>query len=131
MNTLSFRPISANGFTLLEVLIATLVAATVLTGSYRVIGSAARNQHMINQRVVAGWVANDHLAAIQLGLVPVAVGERSGEVSMAGRIWKWRRQVQSAADQRLRRISVSVATEGEAEFSVTYNAFVSSEDDLK
>ena len=79
MNTLSFRPISANGFTLLEVLIATLVAATVLTGSYRVIGSAARNQHMINQRVVAGWVANDHLAAIQLGLVPVVVGERSGE----------------------------------------------------
>ena len=39
--------------------------------------------------------------------------------------------MQSAADQRLRRISVSVATEGEAEFSVTYKAFVSSEDELK
>ncbi len=118
-----------NGFTLLEVLVAILVAAIVLVGTSRIVGSAARTQHAINERVVAGWIASDHLARIQLGLHPAEVGESSGETSMASRVWRWRWYVQPTADQGLNRTTVSVAPSSDAGFIVTYKAFVSATGD--
>lgn len=96
-------------FTLLEVLIALAifasVAAVLLTASARSLQNAAR----LEEKTLAGWVADNYLNAQQLADTPPAVGEEQLELEYAGRQWQLYSETSATSEPGLRRIDVWVA----------------------
>ncbi|NQD94286.1 type II secretion system minor pseudopilin GspI [Pseudomonas sp. CrR25] len=97
------------GFTLLEVLVAlaifALVAASVLSASARSLQTAAR----LEDRTLAMWIADNHLAELQLAETPPAQGRDQGELTFAGRAWQWQSEIQTTSEPSMRRVTVWVA----------------------
>lgn len=96
------------GFTLLEVLVAlaifAVVAASVLSASARSLQTAAR----LEEKTFAGWLADNRLQALQLEVVPPALGREQGEESYAGRRWLWQSEVQGTSEPSMLRVTVHV-----------------------
>ena len=94
------------GFTLLEVLVAlaifATVAAAVLTASVRSLQNAAR----LEDKTLAGWIADNRLTELQLASSPPAPGRDSRELSFAGRQWLLYSETVITSDPGLRRVSV-------------------------
>jgi general secretion pathway protein I len=99
----------AGGFTLLEVLVAlaifALVAASVLTATARSLQTASR----LEDKTLAMWIADNHLAELQLSKSPVADGRDQGDLAFAGRRWQWQSEVQATSDADMRRVTLWVA----------------------
>lgn len=97
------------GFTLLEVLVAlaifATVAAAVLTASVRSLQNAAR----LEDKTLAGWIADNRLTELQLASSPPAPGRDSRELSFAGRQWLLYSETVITSDPGLRRVTLWVA----------------------
>ena len=59
-------PPRADGFTLIEVLIALAIIAIALAAALRAVGSLADNATALHERLLAGWSADNQLAQLQL-----------------------------------------------------------------
>lgn len=84
------------GFTLLELIVALAVAATVLAGVAKVIGSSAFNTQRMQDKTFAQWVAMNLIAEIRATRGFPPIGKESGDMEMAGRKWYWRRVTRAA-----------------------------------
>ena len=97
------------GFTLLEVLVTlaifATVAAAVLTASVRSLQNAAR----LEDKTLAGWIADNRLTELQLASSPPAPGRDSRELSFAGRQWLLYSETVITSDPGLRRVTLWVA----------------------
>ncbi|MGH8354742.1 MAG: type II secretion system minor pseudopilin GspI, partial [Pseudomonas sp.] len=97
------------GFTLLEVLVAlgifATVAAVVLSASARSLSNAAR----LEEKTLAGWIADNRISELQLTSPTPAEGRDSQELEYAGRRWETLSEIQATADPALRRVTVWVA----------------------
>jgi len=102
----------ANGFTLIEVLVALFVVATALATLGFAGAQALKNQAVLEERTLALWAADNQLADIRLqrSLQP---GTSSGNVRIGNRDWRWRRQVQLAPGGQLWRIDVTILDAGQ------------------
>ena len=100
---------AAPGFTLLEVLVAMAifasVASVVLTTSARSLNNAAR----LDAKTLASWVADNHLAELQVRMQPLTRGSQSHALEYAGRRWQLTREVQPTVEPKLFRVTVWVA----------------------
>ena len=98
------------GFTLLEMLVALAifasVAAAVLTASARSLQNAAR----LEDKTLAGWIADNQLTELQLASSPPATGRDTREVSYAGRQWQLYSETVTTSDPGLRRVTLWVAS---------------------
>lgn len=97
------------GFTLLEVLVAlaifATVAAVVLTAAGRGLSNAAR----LEELTLAGWIADNRISELQLQQVTPAVGRETLELDYAGRQWQVLSEIAASADPALLRVTVRVA----------------------
>lgn len=64
------------GFTLLEVLVALVIVATVLGASLRAVASLAQNSSSLRATMMATWSAENRLAQIRIGREWPELGER-------------------------------------------------------
>ena len=97
-----------SGFTLLEVLVALVVAAVALSASIKLIGLYAGNSARIQERLYAHWAASSVLVDSQL-LEPWPDIETSdGEIRLAERDWFWRKSVTDTPYPGVRRVEVQV-----------------------
>jgi general secretion pathway protein I len=96
-------------FTLLEVLVALTifasVAAAVLTASARSLQNAAR----LEERTLASWVADNYITELQLASTPPNEGHDSRDLEFAGRQWQLYSETAGTSDPGLRRVAVWVA----------------------
>lgn len=103
----------ANGFTLLEVLVAlaifALVAASVLGVSARTLQNAAR----LEDKTLAMWIADNQLTTMQLASEAPATGNQEGQVDFANRQWQWQSSVEATSEPTMRRITLWVAPRDE------------------
>jgi len=111
-NAASNTPQSARAFTLLEMLIALAIIAVVGLTLSSAVGSVAAQTYRLEQRMVAHWIAENQLTRVQLASIgetnKVPTGADSGQVRMAGRVWRVHREVQDTTHPWLRRVEIEV-----------------------
>ncbi len=97
-----------SGFTLIEVLAALVVLALTLGGIMNAATFYGRNAVYLQDKTVAGWVANNLMVEQQLSQSWPAIGKSDGGIDMARRDWFWERVVEGTPDDRIRRVTVKV-----------------------
>src|SRR5450830_38847 len=71
------RPPAAQGFTLLEVLVALVIVGTALGASLRAVGSLTKNSDGLRSAMMATWSAENQLMQIRLSAQWPEIGNRS------------------------------------------------------
>jgi general secretion pathway protein I len=98
----------AQGFTLLEVLVALVIVGTALGASLRAIGSLTQNSTDLRASMMATWSAENRLTQIRLSKEWPALGRRSFECPQGGLQLMCSEEVFSTPNPSFRRVEVSV-----------------------
>ena len=86
----------ANGFTLIEVLVALAIVAIGMAAVLEAMTSSANTAMYLQSKTFAVWVELNRLVTVRLsGTVPKA-GTSQDTVDYAGRSWQWRQKVTAA-----------------------------------
>jgi general secretion pathway protein I len=97
------------GFTLLEVLVAlgifASVSVVVLTTAAHSLSNAAR----LEERTLAGWIADNRLTELQLARPSAGAGHETQRLEYAGRQWETFSEIEPSSDPAVRRVDVWVA----------------------
>lgn len=116
------------GFTLLEVMVALLIIALVLSAMSMTISRQAKTAHYLDQKMAAHWVAMNVISRLTVELPLVkAVPSESGRMDMFHQFWFWTAEMMPVGDTSIERITVSVAaTEKGAPVFVLQSAAIGS-----
>ncbi len=102
----------ARGFTLIEMLVALTVIAVVGLAVSSAIGSVVSQTYTLEQRLVAHWVAENHLARVRLARIgdteALPTGRETERVRMSGRTWRIQREIRETTHPWLRRVEIEV-----------------------
>ena len=102
----------ARGFTLLEMLVALTIIAVVGLAVSSAIGNVVSQTFTLEQRLVAHWVAENHLARVRLARVgnteALPTGRETERVRMSGRTWRIEREIRETTHPWLRRVEIEV-----------------------
>lgn len=98
----------ANGFTLLEVLIALAILAIAMAAVARASAQMTDSSHELKRRLLASWVAENRLAENAARSVWPEVGARNGEDEQAGLPLRWEELVANTPNSAIRRIEIKV-----------------------
>lgn len=104
------RPLTKNGFTLIEVLLALAVIAIALTALLKATAQNVAHTQRIKEKSISHWVAMQGVAAIQLGLITPHLNQEATEVTnMLGQRWYWRAELTTTPIQSMQKISITVS----------------------
>ena len=78
---------------------------------------------------MASYIAQNHLAELQLEDNWPNTGKKQGEVEFANQQWKWEQEVVNTTDENLRRVTVTILYGEQGSFSMT--GFVGKKDTKK
>lgn len=98
----------ANGFTLLELLVALAVFAIAALALLQMEGASIARTADLDQRLLREIVAQNMAAEILTDPVPPPTGSASGTIENAGRRFQWTRTVALRPDYGVLAIAVSV-----------------------
>ena len=101
------------GFTLLEVLVAMAVVAVAMAALWKGLGQGQMVSQALPERIMARWVAQNHVILKQVMAEWPEPGNNSGSESMGGRLWYWQEQIINTSDQDMKRITVRVGSSPE------------------
>lgn len=113
----------ACGFTLIEVLIALAVVAIALLALTRAASVQVQSFDGLRERTLAGWVGANVLAETRLTTAFPPTGRSDGHMQLAGRDWRWTRDVQSTPNVDIRCIEISVFLGESSEPSAALSGF--------
>lgn len=99
----------ARGFTLIEVLVALVVATLGLLAVTLTTITAGRNANTLRERTLAHWVAMNVAAELRLSQEWPSIGVRDGDAEFAGVDWRWEADVEGTDVEGLRRVEIRVA----------------------
>lgn len=117
----------ARGFTLIEVLIALAVVALALLALTRTASVQIQGFDALRERTLAGWVAANVLTDTRLTNRFPPTGRSDGRMQLAGRDWRWTRDIKATANTTIRRIDIQVFLDREAQPSATLSGFAGQE----
>jgi general secretion pathway protein I len=98
----------ANGFTLLEVLVALVIVGTALGASLRAVGSLTQNSSALRASMTATWSAENQLSQIRLSHEWPAFGKRSFSCPQGDLQLVCEEEVLATPNPNFRRVEVSV-----------------------
>ena len=84
------------------------VVALALLARARAASVQLQTFDALRERTLAGWVAANVLADTRVAATPPAPGRSDGRVTLAGRDWRWRRDVERTPDADILRIDIQV-----------------------
>lgn len=97
------------GFTLLEVLVALAIFATVAGAVLAASSRSLRNAEQLELKTLAGWIADNRIAELQLATPTPGVGRETGDLQFAGRRWETLSEIEATSEKSMRRVTVWVA----------------------
>lgn len=103
----------AEGFTLLEVLIALAIVAMSVGALLGTVTSSASNVIYLKEKTLAEWVALNRLTEIRIDRQMPGEGKRSGNSVMGGMRWEWQEEVTELPVKGMFRIDVRAHATGE------------------
>lgn len=112
MNRQANRRHAAQGFTLLEVLVALVIVGTALASSLRAIGSLTQNSSDLRAAMMATWSAENRLTQIRLTHEWPPLGRREFPCSQGELQLRCDEQIISTPNPAFRRVEVSVVDPG-------------------
>lgn len=118
------NPDGGSGFTLLEVLVALIVISVGVATTYQTLASSASTLARLQNRTLAGWVADNRISNLQLGVTKPTIGERTGITNLGHISWQWVQRISVAADPSLRRVTITVYADGDTNSSARMVAFI-------
>jgi|ERR1700674_58061 len=101
----------ANGFTLIEVLIALVILAVALAAAGRSAAMTTDSATIMKQRLLGQWVAENQLSRDRTAARSSAwpeIGTRSGNEDQAGQSFTWQESVSATANPIFRRVEIKV-----------------------
>ena len=107
-----------SGFTLVEVVVAVAVIAIGLAATIKTVSSVGKNTALLNERIVATWVAQNAMANFELNNDENSGKENSGSEEMAGIEWYWEKTVQKTEDPDILRIEINVRKDNSSKSQV-------------
>lgn len=111
------------GFTLLEVMVALTVFATLATAVLSASRYVVRQAATVEERLIAAWVADNQLNELRLQS-DVAPGQSQRVVHMDRRDWVVRQHTGPASDPRLVKIELQVSLAGRDQVLYHANGWV-------
>jgi len=98
------------GFTLLEVMLALAIFALAATTVLQVASGALSNQQVLEEKTVAGWVAENQTALLYLMTREQRNVRHQGENDMAGKRWYWRTIPLNTGNSLLQAVDIEVSS---------------------
>jgi general secretion pathway protein I len=108
----------SSGFSLIEVVVAVAVIAIGLAATIKTVSSVGKNTALLNERIIATWVAQNAMAKFELGDDKNPEKENSGSEEMAGIEWFWDKEVFETEDPDILRIEINVRRENDEDSQV-------------
>ena len=102
---------NADGFTLLEMLVALAVLSLAVLALVNLAGENSRTGVVIEERVFAGVIADNRAVEALTSPVPPALGETKGSEAAAERTWRWMRRVSETPEPGVLRVDIDVMSE--------------------
>lgn len=97
------------GFTLIELLVALAVFSLAVLALLNVSGESVRTAGAIEERVMAGVVADNRAVEAYTAAEPPALGLSTGVETTGGRAWRWTQTATPTPDPELLRVDVAVS----------------------
>lgn len=97
------------GFALLEVMLALAIFALAATAVLQIASGALSNQHVLEEKTVAGWVAENQTALLYLMTREQRAVRHQGESDMAGNRWYWRTIPLNTGNALLQAVDIEVS----------------------
>lgn len=98
-------------FTLLEVMVALAIFAIAALATMHVASVSLTNTTLLQEKMVAGWVADNQLALLYLMPARLRALPHSGQSDMAGEVWYWRSAPVATHSDLLQAVEVQVSDE--------------------
>jgi general secretion pathway protein I len=114
----------SQGFTLIEVMVALVVATLALVAVMASISQMVDAGTAMRDRTYAAWIAQNKIAEMRLANTEPEVSESSGEVEFAGLEWGWTATVSETGVEYLYRIDVAIGFAGSDAVIRTVTGFV-------
>jgi len=97
-----------NGFTLVEVLVALLIVAVTLGAGLRALNQATDLSGALDKRMIARWVAEDHIALLRAQRIEPIEGQNEGHITQAGINMVWIETTEKLPNSPFKKITVRV-----------------------
>ena len=110
---------SHRGFTLIEVLVALVVATLGILAVTSTVLTAARNTNALREQSLGHWIAMNVAAELRLADQWPDIGNEDGEVDFAGSEWRWTAKTSATDVEGLRRVEIEVAYAETPDDSIT------------
>ena len=111
----STRPAWQSGFTLIEIMIALMIAAVAVVAIIDAMAKTSWVASELEQRVLASWVASNEIAEIRYDakLNRIKEGSKSNSVDMGGLKWRVKSRIKETDVEKVFKVEVEVASQGD------------------
>ena len=114
---------AAGGFSLIEMLVALAVFSLAVIALLHLAGQNTRAASVIEERVLAGVVADNRAVEAVLAGPGELATEETGAETCGDRAWQWTRRVQATDDTGIVRVLVAVSPAGTGGISAEASVF--------
>ena len=97
-----------SGFTLIEVLVALVIASLGLAAVLSVVTNSARDATYLRDKTLASWIGLNQVTLVRISNSLPSVDKTSGDIEFANGKWKWQQTVTQTEVPGMRRLDVAV-----------------------
>lgn len=117
-----------HGFTLLEIMVALAIFATLATAVLSASQYVVRQSVAVEERLLAAWVADNQLNELRLQSAPTH-GQSQHAVHMASRDWLLRQRISDSAESGLLKVEIDVSLADREQTLQRATGWISNRDD--
>jgi general secretion pathway protein I len=105
---MNLKPTKAQGFTLIEVMIALSVVAIGLMACIKAMNEEISAANLTRDKMLALWVVENKVAEIRLNPAQAGTGLNQGRETLFNQTWHWQTHPVQTANSKIRKVEIKV-----------------------